>query len=368
MPRTIRLLDDTIVDWPRPIETAPATRAVRNYSGNKYLIFIDETFRDFFGLKNPNGYLCYAAVGIPEKEYEILKRSMAKIFQDYEAVAVGDSGLTLSEFKFEDFRRIMPEERRNFVARISKSVKMHGGFAVGFFIHVRGLVMERVRVNVLGEAVEVPDDHSELYQVAASELRRQLEGTAQSETIARILRNPLLGMAHFLEFFNCPFQVFCDPRESKEDKAVQAATEKFIRGHFARAAPKEASLYLGMDNSRPSHTEVGLQLADLMAGEIRLFFEEHPAMLTSGATHKLITGSSREPAEWWEEPLGILQKLGSVTPMPQELKDACRETKGASCLPLYRHLFASGLLTCYRDLGNPRHIEIIENNFFDQTD
>ncbi len=44
-------------------------------------------------------------------------------------------------------------------------------------------------------------------------------------------------------------------------------------GPMKAVAPNEASLYLGIDNSRPSDQEIGLRMADFLTGEVRLFFE-----------------------------------------------------------------------------------------------
>jgi hypothetical protein len=54
-----------------------------------------QTFRAFFGLERPKGYLCYSAVGIPENEYAYVTRSLARVFTKYEAYVVGDSGIHL---------------------------------------------------------------------------------------------------------------------------------------------------------------------------------------------------------------------------------------------------------------------------------
>jgi len=228
--------------------------------------------------------------------------------------------------------------------------------------------MERVRSNFAGTNNVVPEDHKNAYDEAAAELRLELQGVGQSEVIARILRIPLLATAHFLQYFGCAFSVFCDPRESKEDKAVQKAIDEFMTDHFARAAPEEAKLYLGMDNSRESHTEPGLQVADLLAGEVRLLFESHPELLSIGSSATLIAGDTREEIEWWETASGIFQKLGSLQRIPAEIQRVLRETDGTNCVPLYRHSLAAGLLSCYTDNGQPRHIEVFEGNFFHQTD
>ena len=276
-------------------------------------MFVDETFREFFGLNDPTGYLCYAAVGIPEREYEFFKRALAKTFAVYEAYIVGDSGLRLREFKFEDFRRMERLQRENIAGQIAKLMKMYGAFFVGFYTRVAGVVMEHVRSDLVGTATAVPDDYGRLYEDAAAELRSELQGVGQSAVIAKILRFPVLATAPFLAYFGCKFKVLCDPRESKEDRAVQKAIDDLMTDHFVRAAPQEAGSYLGMDNSRESHTEPGLQVADLLAGEVRSLFENHPALLTAGSSPALIGGDTREEMEWWEVASGVFQKLGAST-------------------------------------------------------
>lgn len=368
VPRTLRLINGSQVSCPRPIETSPSTRVVGEYRNESYLLFIDETFRDFFALTDRTGYLCYAAVGIPEKEYEFFKRALAKTFAEYESYVVGDSGLKLREFKFEEFRRLERRHREIVAGRIGRLLKMYGGVVFGFYTHVAGVVMEHVRSDLVGTASAVPDEHRKLYDDASAELRSELQGVGQSLVIARILRFPVLAAAQFLSYFRCKFKVLCDPRESKEDKAVQKAIDELMTDHFALAAPDEAKSYLGMDASRESHTEFGLQIADLLAGEVRLLFEGHPALLVSGSSGTLITGASREEMEWWEEASGVFQKLGRLQKMPADLHSVVQQTDGRSCLPLYRHSLASGMVSCYTDLGQPRHIEVFEGNFFEQTD
>ncbi len=329
---------------------------------------MDETFRSFFGFDSPKGYLCYAAVGIPEPEYKHFKRTAAAIFSRYEAYVVGDSGTHLNEFKFEDFKQLPREQREKIAGTLGKAIKSYGGFVVAFYTHVAGVVMECVRSNLVGKAIAVPADHNVLYNNAAAELRREMEGVAQSKTIARILKLPLAGLAQFLSYFQCPFQLICDPRESKEDKAVLVAIDEFFRDHMTLAAPDQARSYEGMDNTRPSVSEMGIQMADLLAGEVRSLFQAHPALLNESSTPDLISSDSREDAEWWELSRGTNQKLGSMAKISPELLHSLREPDGTNCLPLYRYSLAAGMLSCYTDIGQPRHIEVFEGNFFNQTD
>ena len=125
---------------------------------------------------------------------------------------------------------------------------------------------------------------------------------------------------------------------------------------------------MGVDNTRPSHTEIGLQLADMLAGEVRSLFEAHPGLVTESTGLEIVSSSSREDVECWETSLGLHQKLGHLTKMPDHLLRAVSKADGTNCLPFYRHSLAAGLLTCFTDLGQPRHIEVFEGNFFQQLD
>ena len=86
MPRELRFSDGHKEAVAMPAENSRISRIVKRYSGKPYKVFVDESFRSFFGFDVRTGYLCYAAVGIPAEEYEYLKRSMAKIFAQYERV------------------------------------------------------------------------------------------------------------------------------------------------------------------------------------------------------------------------------------------------------------------------------------------
>jgi hypothetical protein len=166
---------------------------VKRYRGKPYLIFVDESLRSFFGFAQPIGYLCYAAVGIPEEEYSFLKRSMAVIFHDYESMVVGDSGVHLKEFKFDRFKSLSSEQRADLAGRIQKVLRTYGCFVAAFYARVKGVVMEQVRSGLVGQQNEVPADHQALYAESASELRKNTEdGVAQSETISSILRSSYL--------------------------------------------------------------------------------------------------------------------------------------------------------------------------------
>ncbi len=353
MPRELRFRDGHTEIAPMPFEVARISRVVKRHSGELYKIFVDESVHSFFGFDVPTGYLCYAAVGIPAEEYEHLKRSTAKIFSQYELYVTGDPDVHLGEFKFERFKSLPAEQRQDLAKQIQRTFRAYGCFVTAFYIRTQGAVMEHLRSDLVGEKAEIPEDFDALYSAAARELKEDAAaGIAQSATIASILRIPLLGLSHFMSQFGCPFQILCDPRQAKEDRAVLQAIDTVFSGPLKALAPEEAALYQGMDNSVSSEDEVGLQLADLLTGEVRWFFGANPEFLTNQSSSRLVTGTSQEDIEMWITAFNIYHKYGAILRIPPHLKQKLEQFDGTSCLAIYRPSFAAGLLSCYTDLGH----------------
>ncbi len=298
-----------------------------------------------------------------------MKRSTAKIFVQYEQYVTGDPDVHLKEFKFERFRSLPADQRQDLAKQLQKLFRTYGCFVTAFYIRTQGAIMEHLRSDLVGEMAEVPERFDSLYSEAARELKEDAAaGKAQSATIASILRIPLLGLSHFMSQFECPFQILCDPREAKEDRAVLNAIDAVFSGPLKALAPHEAAFYQGMDNSVSSEDEVGLQLADLLTGEVRWFFEANPEFLTDQSSRRLVTSESREEIEMWITAFNIYHKYGAILRIPAQLKQKLERFAGDSCLPIYRPSFAAGFLSCYTDLGQPRHIELYEGNYYHQID
>ena len=111
MPRELHYRNGKVEFVPNPLETSPVLRLLKRHRGETYNIYIDESMRSFLGFNQPNGYLCYAAVGIPEGEYDFFKRAMRPIFEEYERMVTGDLDVHLEEFKFDRFRYLSATER-----------------------------------------------------------------------------------------------------------------------------------------------------------------------------------------------------------------------------------------------------------------
>ena len=66
---------------------------------------------------------------------------------------------------------------------------------------------------------------------------------------------------------------------------------------------------------RQSEDELGLQLADVVAGHVRDFFRNTPHALTEGTTARLITATSDEPLQRFQDLDGLRFKVASLRPM-----------------------------------------------------
>jgi hypothetical protein len=110
---------------------------------------------------------------------------------------------------------------------------------------------------------------------------------------------------------------------------------------------------------------MGLQLADIVAGEARRLFLGVPALLRSGATNNLITSTSRERNAVYWPGLGRWWKHGRVVKIPQHVLRALTSPRPGRLWPEFNAVLASGILTCVTDFGTLRHIMPFEGKFLD---
>ena len=180
--------------------------------------------------------------------------------------------------------------------RIRDAFKAHGVFINVFYSPLRSFVLERVRTRLfLDEQREIPVDFKALYEEAAEHLKTEALGPGQSGLIQKLLLLPISGVANMLATFGSSFTVIYDPREKREDKAVIAAIDGVLAA-FLNLKDKGVEMrwdlhdfVKGFVHDRRSEDEIGLQMADLMAGETRAFFDANPEQMEFAASRKLIT-------------------------------------------------------------------------------
>ena len=357
-----------VIGVPQPLRHCPSLPIWEQRSGQVYLVFIDETFWRFFELSS-HGYFCHAAVGVPENEYEAVQDETTPIFERYCALLVPQR-----EFKHAEFKRIDFEARHALAESLHDVLLAHGGFISAFYTPTNSFLTEQVRVNLLLATQEtaVPTDPKrlgELMQAAATELRAESKGPGMSAVIAALLSTPVSALLNFAESIDIALRVIYDPREPREDRAVRAEMQRTAE-MVGRMTPASANRLLDVNITLRSENAVGLQYADLAAGEARAFFAANPELREFGASPNLITSTSSEPVQAVGVRNGREYKFGAVTYMPEAMQRRFfrRDPEGRTVFAEFTDLLLSGTITCFSTQGTPRHILPYEQLFVDQLD
>lgn len=343
---------------PMPLEVCPGRQIWEGHRNREYLVFLDESFHRFFGFDAAEGNFCHAALGVPRDNYSQLQAMLGPLVQAYNRQAQRVIGQSPAEIKFSVLRNLPLNFRLRFTREFVRSLAETSGFVAGFYSSTRGVVMERVRTNLLDGADEVPDDHAALYNAARAELLAQFQGVGQSQLITQLLLTPFSAFSALLRSFECTFRVRYDPRQGNEDQVVRDALADYMC--CLVRVPElfgDDTGYRGMEINIRSHDDLGLQLADVVAGEVREFFRSNPAPLTESATLRLIKPGSDEPLQKFIE-INTLFKNGVLSPMSPELARKLVRRNSANIISYYYPLLSAGMLTCVTDTGQLRDLEI----------
>jgi len=135
----------------------------------------------------------------------------------------------------------------------------------------------------------------------------------KSDLLSYLVTKAVAGWTYMLGFLDCHFRVIYDPREPDEDASVKEKIDSMASA-MAQLSPEVEGLFLGLDIDRKSEHELGLQLADLMAGETREFFRSYPEMMSHGATRRIINQLSEEDLEVWD-----VARPKNLPPMPNKM-------------------------------------------------
>ena len=352
-----------------PLEICPGRQIWEKHRNCEYLVFVDESFYRFFGFEAVDGNFCHAAIGVPVDNYSSLQKLLAPALDSYGREVARATGVFPGELKFSTLRQLPIRFRVAFTKVLVRSLVETGGFISGFYTSTRGMVMERVRTNLLDESDAVPNTHEDLYASARTELLGQFRGVGQAELIKRLMLTPVASIISFLRSFDCVFEVRYDPRQEDEDQEVRRAISEYAG--LLKRVPEifgAEDVCLGIEVSIRSDEDLGLQLADVVVGEVREFFRNNQEFLQKNATLGLITPESDEPLQQFEEMHNRTFKVGALSPIPPTLLRRISRPNIANLLSYYYRVLAAGMLTCVTDTGQPRHIEVPTRLFFDQLD
>lgn len=368
MPRIVAdSLFDTLLTRPAGLDTSPSQALWNKYRGEEYTVFFDESFYRFFGLSDPEGNFCYGAVGVPTSQLSVFNARMSDLLDQHYPARLGDSK---REIKSTELLRLSVSAQASFVRAFANVLEEVGGFISGFYVPVNGLVLERVRVDLMQTAESVPNDHADLFRLSQQELVATLTGPNQVDLVLRMLQVPASAMANFLGWLQASFRIVYDPREKQEDEIVRAEMAKYldIASRVSTDDSTESARYLGMDITQTSEEAVGLQAADLVAGILRKFFRDNQKWIEHGASLKLVTPASIEPLMQVVSIDGHMLKFGALMPTHPKLDRVLGRPNEANLLSYIAHLLASGVLGTLTSTGRYRGVEVYNGVVFDMND
>jgi len=162
-----------------------------------------------------------------------------------------------------------------------------------------------------------------------------------------------------------------DPRESTEDEAVKAQAEDYMKLLSEPTLKKALNISTGgvsLDTSSKSEDEIGLQIADIVAGEVRRFFRYNHELLTFGSSLTFVSSESEDELECFSPICGSLLKSGRFIRTPKRIQKQHFDANEQVFLPYLQNSIMSGALCCVTEFGQERVVRIFQGLLFDLCD
>jgi hypothetical protein len=125
---------------------------------------------------------------------------------------------------------------------------------------------------------------------------------------------------------------------------------------------------LSFDASRSSDSELGLQIADVVAGEVRRFFRFNSELLSFGSSLQLVTPESRDELDSFVVFQNVAMKDGRMTRTPEALIHKYMTPTENTFFPVLMETTASGCLCCVTEFGQERRVHLFQGWLFDLCD
>lgn len=336
------------------------------------IVYVDESFFNFWGLNDPDGNFCYVAFGVPSDKISLLESEHKRLLDLYQNAVRSDLKETPpNEIKSTTFRRLELKNRRKIALLARGLILRLGGFFLTEFCQVRGFILESVRSDLLeaGKS-EMPKDWQPLYDAKHKELSDLVKNQklGQSPLLQRLIETPTASLGHFLAERAEWYELVIDPRGGLEDvaiaEAVRRVTEGVIRGVHDANPEKLRAVSFGVR----SQDCAGLQFADLLAGEIRNWFLRNMDFLDFNSGLKLLDINNLPNKFYLNTATAIVSKPERRIHMPRDLTRKFNRAGRNTLLPYFRRSLANDLITCIAKYGEFRHIDLAHNQIIDSPD
>jgi hypothetical protein len=333
---------------------------------------VDESFFEFWGFRRPDGNFCYVVFGLPVEQLAILEARHGDLLDDFKKAFVSElKEPEPIELKSSSFRRLGPRMRRRFGLRLRDLIEEIHGFIIAEYSEVRGFVLESIRSDLLDQAAtDLPQNYDELYMARTKELSDLIrqEKAGQSPTLRKLIELPTSALAFYLVPKTNSYEVLLDPRGSTEDaniaKMLRETTLEVINNVQRDNPAKLKQVRFDI----PSEKAPGLQVADILAGEIRQWFLSNPELLTFSSSRRLLRDSELPQARGRNQYGEIVVKPQRTVALPPGLERKLSRATPESALPYFRDSLANGLLSCLAYYGEFRHIDFANHQIIDSPD
>lgn len=337
-----------------------------------YDVYLDESFHRFWGFEHPEGNFCYAVLGIPRQHAPMLKEFHKDLLTEFQTAVRNELQVEPPpELKSHVLRRLPFNVRRRLTLRLRNFMRDVNAFLLAEFTEVRGFVLDRIRSDFAQQGQDrLPDDWERFYEQRRKDLvdlvRQGKKG--QGPILKALVGTPFAGLGYYMARLAKEYQVFFDPRQPREDADVADSIREFTETVLRGVHREEPNQFKGVCGDYGSEEVPGLQLADLLVGEVRHWFVSHPEFLRFESGPQLVTEKDANATFLLTTAAGYVPKKQRNTKLPLALMKRLTRVDEHSLLPFFRNLLAKDLLSCVAHWGEFRHINFKEGYIIDSLD
>ena len=359
---------------PTPAVPAPAVRPQR-------LVFVDESFFEWFGCRRRDGNFCYAAVSLPASSTgdlgDFMSALEARILRAY-AKATGKP--LPKEVKSAHIRALPPGDLQTIAEKIAYFLTRHKGYIFGFFTTTEGLINNELRgdhyekdanefttvkTNYEAEFQRVKDEMQKDWADRKAALEKSTGDNVHCFIELERLYHQFVGFAvHFhANSIRETFHIHYDSRNPVEDRLLHDSLEDFL-AKLERTGVQARRYYLGADFVS-SERSAGARLAVLIAGDFRQLFRTYPHLLDAESDLEVLS-AKYNPAMTLvggRAPFYRREDSGQVQELVRNF-----DPQKPLMFPILKQFLACGLISGYGANGEARHVDFQTGGFWDMAD
>ncbi|HLJ29090.1 MAG TPA: hypothetical protein VKY85_20440 [Candidatus Angelobacter sp.] len=216
---------------------------------------------------------------------------------------------------------------------------------------------------------ELPQNWQPLFAAKRQEFLDDVKrkDLGQSPMLQRLISLPSAALAHYLALRAESYDIVIDPRGVVEDKNITDAIGDLTK-EVARLVRENSTNLKSVETNIRSENCAGLQVADVLAGEVRRWFVSHPEFLEFSSGRELLSATELKGLHFGKAIGRTTVKPERRKKMPGGLAARLHKADQESVFPYFRQLLANGLISCIAKYGEFRHIDFASRQVIDSPD